>query len=159
MKISTHDSCHRRGATVVESAFVLSLTFIFCFAIYDYGRYFMLSQMVNNACREGARQAVATTNTQNTVAIQNTVMQYLGSMGLTNTSGLALKAADVQVYQVTAVGWGFGHHVLGQEVPSASTDRIDVYRDGVESSYQARGISSRQKGLYVAKLMYIFCAS
>lgn len=100
MKISTHDSCHRRGATVVESAFVLSLTFIFCFAIYDYGRYFMLSQMVNNACREGARQAVATTNTQNTVAIQNTVMQYLGSMGLTNTSGLALKAADVQVYQV-----------------------------------------------------------
>ena len=59
-------------------------------AIYDYGRYFMLSQLVNNAAREGARQAVANTNTQNTAMIQNTVDSVPGdSQNLTDTSGKA----------------------------------------------------------------------
>ena len=43
---------------------------------------------------------VVTTNTQNTTAIQNTVMTYLAHLGLTNTAGKALSAADVRVYQV-----------------------------------------------------------
>jgi Flp pilus assembly protein TadG len=74
------------------------------FAIYDYGRYFLLSELVNNAAREGARQAVATTNTQNTAAIQATVIQYLANQnslqGLTNSSGKAFSASDVVVLQV-----------------------------------------------------------
>jgi Flp pilus assembly protein TadG len=76
MKLRTHCYFQRRGATVVETAFVLLIAVTLTFAIYDYGRYFMLSQLVNNAAREGARQAVANTNTQNTAMIQNTVVQY-----------------------------------------------------------------------------------
>ena len=79
MKLRTHCFSDRRGATVVETAFVLMIALTLTLAIYDYGRYFMLSQLVNNAAREGARQAVANTNTQNTAMIQNTVVQYLAN--------------------------------------------------------------------------------
>jgi Flp pilus assembly protein TadG len=93
--------CFRRpGATLVETAMVLSVALLMTLAIYEYCRYFMLSELVNNAAREGARLAVATTNTQNTTAIQNTVIQYLANQNLKNTSGNPLSASDVQVYQV-----------------------------------------------------------
>ena len=43
---------HRRGATIVETAVVLLVAFTFIFAIFEYGRYLMISDMVNNAVRE-----------------------------------------------------------------------------------------------------------
>jgi Flp pilus assembly protein TadG len=100
MKLRTHCYFQRRGATVVETAFVLLIAVTLTFAIYDYGRYFMLSQLVNNAAREGARQAVANTNTQNTAMIQNTVVQYLANQNYTDSSGNAFNASDVVVLQV-----------------------------------------------------------
>ena len=77
MKLSKRGIANRRGVAAVETAIVLVIAVILTFAIYDYSRYFMLSQLVNNAAREGARQAVVNTNTQNTATIQNTVVQYL----------------------------------------------------------------------------------
>jgi len=100
MKLRTHCFSDRRGVTVVETAFVLSIALTLTLAIYDYGRYFMLSQLVNNAAREGARQAVANTNTQNTVMIQNTVVQYLANQNFKDSSGNAFSASDVVVLQV-----------------------------------------------------------
>jgi len=100
MKLRTHCFSNRRGATVVETAFVLMIALTLTLAIYDYGRYFMLSQLVNNAAREGARQAVANTNTQNTAMIQNTVVQYLANQNLKDSSGNAFSASDVVVIQV-----------------------------------------------------------
>ena len=100
MKLRTHCFSDRRGATVVETAFVLLIALTLTLAIYDYGRYFMLSQLVNNAAREGARQAVANTNTQNTAMIQNTVVQYLANQNFKDSSGNAFSASDVVVIQV-----------------------------------------------------------
>ena len=100
MKLRTHCFSDRRGATVVETAFVLMIALTLTLAIYDYGRYFMLSQLVNNAAREGARQAVANTNTQNTAMIQNTVVQYLANQNFKDSSGNAFSASDVVVLQV-----------------------------------------------------------
>lgn len=100
MKLRAHRFSHRRGATVVETAIVLLVAITLTFALFEYGRYFMLSQLVNNAAREGARQAVANTNTQNTAMIQNTVVQYLASQKYTDSSGNAFSAADVVVMQV-----------------------------------------------------------
>jgi Flp pilus assembly protein TadG len=100
MKPRTHRFSDRRGATVVETAFVLSIASSMTLGIYDYGRYFMLSQLVNNAAREGARQAVANTNTQNTAMIQNTVVEYLANQNFTDSSGKPLSASDVVVIQV-----------------------------------------------------------
>jgi Flp pilus assembly protein TadG len=93
-------STMRSGATIVETAVVLLIAMTFTFAIFDYGRYFLLSQLVNNAAREGARLAVATTNTQNTTAIQTAVVQYLAGQALKDSSGNAFSASDVIVMQV-----------------------------------------------------------
>jgi Flp pilus assembly protein TadG len=100
MRIRTHGFSGRRGATAVETAVVLLIAMILTLAIYDYSRYFMLSQLVNNAAREGARQAVANTNTQNTAMIQNTVVNYLANQNFTDSSGNAFSASDVVVLQV-----------------------------------------------------------
>jgi Flp pilus assembly protein TadG len=103
MKFRTHCFSDRRGAVVVETAFVLMIALTLTLAVYDYGRYFMLSQLVDNAAREGARQAVANTNTQNTTMIQNTVVQYLANQKFTDSSGNAFSASDVVVVQVNPV--------------------------------------------------------
>ena len=100
MKLRTHCVSVRRGVTAVETAFVLIVAVTMTLAIYDYSRYFMLSQLVNNAAREGARQAVANTSTQNTAMIQNTVVQYLANQNFTDASGNAVSASDVVVIQV-----------------------------------------------------------
>ena len=113
---------------MVETAIVLLIALTLTLAIYDYGRYFMLSQLVNNAAREGARQAVVKTNTQNTAMIQNTVIQYLANQNFTDSSGNAFSASDVVVIQVNpATGaptspdsnwydapFGSSHHGPGQ---------------------------------------------
>src|SRR5579862_2091711 len=102
MKTSNRSHLYRRGHTIVESAFVLLICLMGTFAIYEYSRYFMMAQMVNNATREGARLAVVNTNlgSTETSVIQSTVMQYLSGLGLTNTSGQPLSASDVVVQQV-----------------------------------------------------------
>jgi Flp pilus assembly protein TadG len=99
MIASTKSPDSRRGATVVETAVVLLITLIFVFAIFEYARYVFISDLVNNAVREGARQAVATTNTQDTASIQNTVVYFLAGQQVVNSSGQPLKASDVTVFQ------------------------------------------------------------
>jgi Flp pilus assembly protein TadG len=90
----------RPGATIVESAVVLLITMTLTFAIFEYGRYYMLSQLVNNAAREGARLAVANTNTQNTAMIQNAVVSYLANQAVKDSSGNPFTASDVIVMQI-----------------------------------------------------------
>jgi Flp pilus assembly protein TadG len=102
MRNQSSASVGRRGATVVETAFVLIICLIFMFAIYDYGRYLMLSQLANNAAREGARFAVANTSSATQANIQNTVMQYFAGEQLLNSSGKPLKATDILVYQANS---------------------------------------------------------
>ena len=63
----------------------------------------MVSQLVNNAVREGARQAVVSTNTQSTATIQQTVITYLANQPILNSSGKPLTTSDVQVYQSNPV--------------------------------------------------------
>jgi Flp pilus assembly protein TadG len=89
----------RRGGGIVETATCILVCFLFMFAIFEYGRYLMVHQLLNNAVREGARLAAVTTNTQNTAAIQNTVIVYLANQVIVNTAGKPISAADVQVYQ------------------------------------------------------------
>ncbi len=47
----------RSGATLVETAMVLSLLMLFLFGIFEYSRYLLVSQMLANAARDGARYA------------------------------------------------------------------------------------------------------
>ncbi len=61
-----HDA-ERRGAATVETALVLPVFFMVMLGIVEIGRYFMVSQLMTNAAREGARIAIMTGSTNNDV--------------------------------------------------------------------------------------------
>lgn len=58
----------RLGATVVESAFVLSILFLFLFGIIEYARYLFVMNLCTNATCAGARYAVAHTGDGTTLS-------------------------------------------------------------------------------------------
>lgn len=78
----------RTGATVVEMAFTLPLFLMMGMAILEFGRGFMVQQLVTNASREGARHAVLPNTTNSDVVTK--VRDYL-------TTG----SINPQVVQVT----------------------------------------------------------
>jgi Flp pilus assembly protein TadG len=84
-------SIHRRGVTSVEVAIVLPIAFLFMFAIFDVGRAIATKQLLDNATRAAARQAIVGTTTLSTANIQTTVTNYMGA--------LALQGMSVQVYE------------------------------------------------------------
>jgi Flp pilus assembly protein TadG len=72
----------RSAATLVETGICLGACLLFLLAIYEYGRFVMTEQLLANAAREGARQAVVSTNTMTTAQIQATVTNALGGQQL-----------------------------------------------------------------------------
>lgn len=56
--IRSKQQASRNGAALVEAAMVLPIFFLAIVGIVEFGRGMMVSQMVTNASREGARQAV-----------------------------------------------------------------------------------------------------
>jgi Flp pilus assembly protein TadG len=90
----------RRGATIVESAFVLTLFLFLVFGIFEFGRVLMVRHLLDNAAWNGARLAVAGTNTQSTANITSSV---------TNTVvGQQLSNVNVQVYLTDTNGNNLG---------------------------------------------------
>jgi len=67
----------RAGATVVEMALMLPLFILIIVGIIEFGRAFMVQQMVTNASREGARHASLPNTTENEVATR--VRDYLAT--------------------------------------------------------------------------------
>jgi Flp pilus assembly protein TadG len=67
----------RAGATVVEMAFTLPIFLLMGMAILEFGRGFMVQQMVTNASREGARHAVLPNTTNSEVVTK--VRDYLAT--------------------------------------------------------------------------------
>jgi Flp pilus assembly protein TadG len=90
----------RRGAVAFETAMVLSVCFAFSFGIFEYGRFYMMRQLMENAAREGARQASVNTNSLVTSDIQNTVTKYLAGQQLNNLA--------IQAYQADTSGNNIG---------------------------------------------------
>jgi Flp pilus assembly protein TadG len=130
----------RRGAASVEMAVVLAPFLLVVFAIFDFGRFVMVRNLVENAAREGCRLAVVNTdvngNSANltTAAIHQRVQDMLAGQTLvnqqiqiylTNPDGQAIpgdwsaatyqQAIAVQIsgnYAPVLTGW-----ILGANVP------------------------------------------
>ena len=77
----------RRGAVTVEMALVLPIFMMLVFGIIEFGRGFMIMQLVTNAAREGCRRAIidGSTNTDVTNYIQS-FMQTSGNVPTSATS-------------------------------------------------------------------------
>ncbi|MBX3425837.1 MAG: pilus assembly protein [Pirellulales bacterium] len=71
---------HRRGASVVEFALVAPVFFMLLIGIIEVGRALMIQQVLVNASRVGARQAVVLTSS--TDAVTSAVADYATGIGV-----------------------------------------------------------------------------
>ncbi|MER3441229.1 MAG: hypothetical protein C4296_07645 [Gemmataceae bacterium] len=72
----------RTGAATVEFAIVSPLLLMLLLGLIEFGRFFMVEQVVTNAAREGARNSVVTGATVNSV--NSAVGEYLKASGISS---------------------------------------------------------------------------
>lgn len=97
----------RRGAAAVEAAFCLPMLLILLLGLWQVGRMVQVSQILNNAAREGARYAALGNITINgditpitAEMVQTLVGNYLTAAGLPNAA-----ASGAQVTLTSSSGW------------------------------------------------------
>src|SRR4051812_49901242 len=89
----------RRGATVVETAAVLSVLVLFLFSIFEYGRYLLVENLLLNAVRDGCRYALVHCQDPTCVAdTQAVVRQKMAGLD-SQLSGL-----DIRVFPTSNPG-------------------------------------------------------
>ena len=114
---------------MAEAALTLPIFFLILFGIFEYGRLFLVRNLVADAAREGARFAIVNTASATTTNVQNKVLGVLGSQQA------QLKNLTIQVYAtdgngnpLSGVAWnsaafgnGIGVQVDGDFTPSLPT--------------------------------------
>jgi Flp pilus assembly protein TadG len=85
----------RRGAAMVEMALVMPLFFMVVLGIMEFGRAMMVSNLVTNAAREGARMAVidGSSNSDVTNSINTFLNQSTGVSAADVTTTITVTAA------------------------------------------------------------------
>ena len=109
----------RSGATIVETAVVIMILIMFIFGIFEYGRFVMTRQLMENAAREGARWAVVHTYDGTTAMVQDQADQKLSLgrnqlVGYLKTSNITVFAADTNGNVISGKAWtdtGFGENI------------------------------------------------
>jgi Flp pilus assembly protein TadG len=89
-----HRNQPRRATAAVELAVVMPLIIILLTGLLEVGRMVQISEILNNAAREGARKASTGINTY--ADVKTAVANYLTNAGITNQTNLT-----VTVYNVT----------------------------------------------------------
>ena len=75
----------RSGVSMIECAIVLPLFAMLVLGILEFGRAFMVSQVVTNSAREGARIGTMPTSTSNS-QIEARVNDFLADAGITTAT-------------------------------------------------------------------------
>jgi Flp pilus assembly protein TadG len=99
MMLPTRSRARRSGTTVVETAVVALICLTFMFAIFEYGRYVMVRQVMENAARVGGRVAVVMPTSYvapatATAQVNAAVTQALASIPLSGTPTVTIFQAD-----------------------------------------------------------------
>jgi len=71
----------RSGAALVESALVLPIFFLVTLSVVEFGRAFMVSQLLTNSAREGARLAI-TAGVTNQEVVDSVTDQVASTVGV-----------------------------------------------------------------------------
>jgi Flp pilus assembly protein TadG len=86
----------RGGASIAETAIAIPILFLLLFGLFEYGRFFLVKNLLANAAREGARFAVVHTNDKTTADVQAVVQNFLGSQQA------QVQKLTIQVYSTDA---------------------------------------------------------
>ena len=71
---------NQRGAALIETAFTIPIILLISVGIFEFGRAFQTTQVMTNAAREGARQAILADKTD--AEVKAVVEDYMKSGGL-----------------------------------------------------------------------------
>ncbi len=94
----------RRGATAVETALVILPVLLFFYGIFEYGRFVMDRNLLNNAAREGCRYAIVNnTNLSVTANVQNLVAGYMAGRDASSFTGFSVSVSGTHNGVATAV--------------------------------------------------------
>lgn len=92
----------RQGTTVVESAIVIPVFFVFVFGLVEIGRAFMAGHLLTNAARVGCRQGVlSNATTSDITAAVDAALAQQGINGYTTTVAVNGVTADASGAQST----------------------------------------------------------
>lgn len=114
---------------MAEAALTIPIFFLILFGIFEYGRLFLMRNVIAAAAREGARFAIVHTADRTTADVQNTVLGVLGSQQnqLKNLT-IQVYATDSSGNPLSGVAWnnaafgsGIGVQVAGDYTPSLPT--------------------------------------
>jgi Flp pilus assembly protein TadG len=84
MRSTRHKRAKRHGAATVEFALCAPVLFLFIFAIFEFGRTFMVIDLLADAARVGCREGAVQGKSAATIATD--VQNRLQGEGVTNTS-------------------------------------------------------------------------
>jgi Flp pilus assembly protein TadG len=102
----------RRAAVSVEAVFALPILLMFLMGILEYGRYIMTQQVLTNAAREGARYALAHTESVTLMGSTYTNQTSDVQAEVTRASaGVSLGSQTVQVYASDSQGNNLGNWI------------------------------------------------
>lgn len=112
-------SRRRPAATMVETAVVIAIFLLLLFGLFEYGRFIMTRQLMQNAAREGARWAVVHTYTGTLEQIQDVVDDKLDEgrrqlVGYDKTVNIRAYATDTAGVEITGKAWndvGFAENI------------------------------------------------
>jgi Flp pilus assembly protein TadG len=98
----TQNTPRRSGATVVEVSLVISACLLFMFGIFEYGRFVMTGQIMENAAREGNRYAAIHTGDVPPPDVAAYVKSYMAGQDV------QLTGFTVNVYRADTAGNNLG---------------------------------------------------
>lgn len=84
----------RRGATIVEVALVLPVFLVFVFAIIEFGHYYYVRNVIEVACREGAR--IGCTEGTTNAEVLDRVRTLVGTVA--DASMVSIDVKDASTY-------------------------------------------------------------
>jgi Flp pilus assembly protein TadG len=98
---------NQRGAALIEAAFTIPILLLISVGIFEFGRAYQTSQVMTNAAREGARQAILAGKTDaDVISVVETYMRQ-GGLPCVGTGTLpkgCTKKANVVVNRTAALG-------------------------------------------------------
>jgi Flp pilus assembly protein TadG len=90
---TVRSSRQSRGAALLEAALVLPIALLFLLGILEYGRYLLVRQAADHACRSAARYAVVHTYDGTTADIQDEVRRLMAGLDS------QIRSAAINVYK------------------------------------------------------------
>jgi Flp pilus assembly protein TadG len=94
----------RRGHTAVETAMVIVPVLLFFYGLFEYGRFLMDRNVLDNAAREGCRYAVVhSTDTTIAAEVQSVVTSYMAGRNAAAFSNFTVTVSGTHNGVVTPV--------------------------------------------------------